>query len=645
MKKNILFSALISACLLTTSCRDQFADVNTNPSEIETGVPSYIFAQGVMKFEPQDYTYWFYNGSSFYQWVQTGVPTGSVGSTYADGAPLQQTQSIKVLTQKAALKFTISKLEPELRPAYQVYEAALDILCVYMGIFDSDFIGDIPYTEGGKGRPEYGGILNPKFDRVADLYQLWLKDLDKDVDVLLNAEGQLFEAAQDPVYNGNRAKWARLANSLKLKIAARLISQDLAQAKKIAEDVLNSPAGVMSGTADDFLFNKATGVNTEGKDPVYHWGNDVMQSIAPSETLVNFMVENKDPRVRFIYTKNSWNSEVLQQFLDSTSIGSKGFKGKVPDYIMDKVDYTVDSKGRKVFKSWKAPGEPWVRYYGLPQAYEANQDAAKYGDWYSSDRYKLNDTYSYRPYSMFNQQMLRGQAGYSYPNVPAGFNDKGEPIGTGYVEPTRSTPWWGIYMTTAEVNLYLAEFKLLGANLPKSAADYFAAAIPASVEEYNKLAINNQINYTEGTPFVFFVEGDEPINLKDGEIDELMSSKAYQLTGDVASDLEKVYLQQIFHFQLQPIDMFVTARRSGVPMNNSTLFPRVVYSQVPNDIIPRRMALNALSPETSGTLYQNLKESYEVQGYTPGSDNGILNTQRVWQDKGAPQFGQGPLLQ
>ena len=34
------------------------------------------------------------------------------------------------------------------------------------------------------------------------------------------------------------------------------------------------------------------------------------------------------------------------------------------------------------------------------------------------------------------------------------------------IQDIEDNPWYGMYMTTAEVNLYLAEFKLLGANLP-----------------------------------------------------------------------------------------------------------------------------------------------------------------------------------
>ena len=129
--------------------------------------------------------------------------------------------------------------------------------------------------------------------------------------------------------------------------------------------------------------------------------------------------------------------------------------------------------------------------------------------------------------------------------------------------------------------------------------------------------------------------------MKDGEIDTMMSKDACKLTGDKATDLEKVYIQQILHFFMSPIDQYTTARRSGVPKIGSNIFNRVDYSQVPVSSIPRRMALSAPSP--TDLMYDVLIQSYKDQGYTVGSGT-ILNSERVWQDQGAPQWGAGPAL-
>ena len=63
---------------------------------------------------------------------------------------------------------------------------------------------------------------------------------------------------------------------------------------------------------------------------------------------------------------------------------------------------------------------------------------------------------------------------------------------------------------------------------------------------------------------------------------------------------------------------------------------------VPNNAIPRRFEVPAPSP--TDKMYQILLDSYRSQGFTPGSNQPgtLLNSERVWQDKGAPQFGEGP---
>lgn len=585
-----------------------------------SGNPSFLFAQSILEFEPQGYTYWFYNASEIYQWIQTGVSTSSVTSTLADGAPGQNFRSVDVLKYANELKYVRANMTEEESAKYAQYAAAIDVLSVYMGIFDTDFTGNISYTEAAQAA--HGGTLTPKYDRVEDLYNLWLDNLNEDINVLTTATDQVFQASQDPVYAGKTENWAKLANSLKLKIAARLISQNRTKALEIAQQVATSSVGFINSESDDFLFNKAIS-STNNNDYVYHWENAVLSSVGGSQTMIDFMVNNRDPRVRFIFGKNHWNAKVVQLFFDAKR------QGDVPQYIMDNVDYEVGSDGIYKFKGWKGAGEPWVRYYGLPLAFNAAQQASVYGDWFNyTVQCRYNENFTYRPYSMFQTEMIYGRINFTYPTIP----------GDAAIQDTEDTPWWGMYMTSAEVNLYLAEFSLLGASLPESASTYFNRALEASVKEYDKLASKNKIPYY-GTTYNGYDPYEKAIDLVDGEITTMMSKPAYKLTGDNASDLEKVYLQQIFHFSLQPIDQYATARRSGVPKISSTIFPRTTYTEVPTTAIPRRMALNQPSP--TDLMYDILINSYKEQGLSVGSGT-ILNSERLWQDIGAPQWGEGP---
>lgn len=624
-KYNRLAIGLLAGCaLLATSCRDDFAEVNTDPSVITDANVSYLFAQGVLEFEPSGYTYWFYQANAVYKYMQTMVSTGSVTSTTFDAESLPGLTTTAVLKYKNEIAYSRSLMTEEESAMYANYAAAIDVLCIYLGIHDTDFFGNIPYTEAANAM--HGGTLTPKYDSVEDLYDLWLENLDEDIETFTTSTDQVFESIQDQVYGADASKWARLANSLKLKIAARLLTQDKSRALQIAQEVATASCGIIDGQSYDFLFNKAS-ENTSSNDYAYHWSNTVLTSVGGAMPFINFMVDNRDPRVRFIFQKNDWNSKVVQLFFDAER------QDDVPSYIMDNINYTVDADGHYTFESWKAPGEPWVRYYGLPLDFNASQYAGTYGDWFNySIQCRYDESYTYVPFSYFQQEQIYGRIDFTLPVAS----------GDAIIQDTDDNPWYGMYMTTGEVNFYLAEFALLGASLPQSAEYYFNKALQASVEEYDRLASLNKIPYY-GTTYDYD-ENEAVIDLQDGEIEEMMSHEAYQLTGDVASDLEKVYIQQIIHFSESPIDAYRTALRSGIPKFNSDIWSRVDYTSngYPVTSIPRRMAISAPSP--TDQMYDILIETYDEQGLSIGSSGDVLNTERLWQDQGAPQWGDGPQL-
>ena len=424
-----------------------------------------------------------------------------------------------------------------------------------------------------------------------------------------------------------------------MKIAARLIHQDFARANSIASAVVSASCGIIDGEADDFFFHKAdenvTGGGVDGGldkgDIAFNTSNTTVSysGMSATQEMVDFLLKNADPRVRFFYTKNSWNSKVVAWFLEN------GKKNVIPSFILENVE-TQTLAGVETFKAWKGMGEPWVRYYGLPTEYSASQlqDANNnyiYGEWYQYDlaQQGLPGSKTFRPYSTFNEEMVQGRVNFTVPTAPEGPT----------ITDTDDNPWYGMYLTTAEVNLYLAEFALYGA-ISGDANAYFQKGVKASVEAYDRLAGSNKIPYYGRT--YDYDPNEKVIDLQEGEIEAMLAHEDYQLTGDKDADLEKVFLQQLIHFTYQPKDMFVTARRSGVPMFNSTLYPRRDYANNghPATSIARRSSLG--TPQPTDLMYSILNEAYQAQGFTNTTNGSELNSQRVWQDQGAPQWGEGP---
>ena len=616
MKANKIFIALsLLAVVGLSSCRDQFAELNKKPDAVTDPEPSFLATRAQTLFETNDYLFWFYNHSLYFRWSQMGNSgVFSEGSYGMDASTVhRQTAYITMLTYRNDINQFIEKYE---RPDAKAYAAMCGVLAVYSAIYAIDINGDIQYTEASKYR--YGGELKPKYDHVADLYDLFVKELDEYIDTFQD-ETQVVVAKQDIIYNGNMAKWAKLANSLKLKIAVRLYANDATKASQIAQSVVNSEEGYIDSLDEAFIFHKADAAT--GGDLAYQTGNSISM-IGGSENVIDYMVASLDPRVRFFYTKNGFNSKIIQEFI------TEGKADKLPPFVTENIN--VDAEGN--FVSYKL-GEPWCRYQGRPVVWEMSPEYEAYKGIYFdyTDRYQLtvgNATKSYGLFSSLSEEMVRGRCGYSVPTIPGG------PV----IQDNTEMPWWGMYLGAGETNLYLAELAQLGA-ISGSAKAYYEKGVELSVKEWDYVAGKNKIPYY-GTTY-----GYDPleasIELKEGEIAAMLNTDAVKWDGS----MEKIYLQQLMNFTMLPNELYVTARRSGYPKVGSTLLPYVKFEKFELAGVPRRFEFNEPSP--TDIMHDIRMESLKEQGLTPGKNQSgmgyatttLLNTERLWQDKNAPQWG------
>lgn len=625
MKYKYLTTAVLACSLaVMSSCKDEFAELNSKPSDISNPDVKFLFTQCASLFEPADYQQW-YNGFRIMQvWVQSGVNSGgntasannlNVNSTGGSGCGYSAN---RVLQYTNEIRYQISLMNEADKAKYEYIQYLCNPLCVFLSIEDSDMFGSRQYSEAKMY--DYGGPMLPKYDTQEELFETWLKQLDETIKYLATHDitGQL--AAQDFIYKDTPAKWAKLANSLKLKIAARLIHINKARAIQVVNEAAASPAGFIENFTDDFVYNRGKNNN--------HWNNDFGNN-AGSEQLINFMIKNKDPRLFSFFAKNQYNSNVVQGFLDQRP-------SKLPSYVAANIE-TEEVNGKKVFKGWKAPGEPWVRYYGIPSKIDAGENLTDDHFDAAGDRFYLEDDQqvkkTYTPISYVNKEMVRGGNTYTYPDVP----------GVAPIQDIEPWGWYGLYFSAGETNLYLAEFKLLGANLPKTANEYYRAGVEQSVRGYDYVAGKNHIPYYDAT--YSNDKHDKSIKLTETMVTEMMSLDIYKLTGDVAKDLEKVYVQQYIHYMLFPMDQYVTSRRSGVPMRNSEILPWVEFSNLgASYVIPRRFSVS--KPLDSDLLQDITIKAYEAQKFTYDGVNAetpeTLNKERIWYDNGAPQFGEGP---
>ncbi len=645
--KKILSIALAGSMLMSfTACRDEWSDVNLQESTIDKATPVQLLATAEMAIYPFGYGTWFSGAPSYLKLSQMGGFTGS----YTDGNILTSAAGqdcvVRVLKYVSALDNELGKMAPEEAETYEAYKQAIRVLAIYCGILDSDTRGDIAYNEAG--RALHGGTLTPAYDRVEDLYNQWNNELKAAVQVFKNPPVALVQdASQDIAYGGDWSKWAKFASSLRVKLATRIIHRDLAKAKSIVAEAVAD--GVMTTASDDMMYFKSERRADQmvadidagelafgtGNGTISYWGG------AASQKVLNFMVNNRDPRARFFFMKNDWSAKILNYYLQN------GHKDIVPSFILERAEIVPDGNKFKFIK-WKDEfgGDLWARYIGLPDEYDAaNRRNPEWDAYFKYSQYpedrgsaiKVDGSqYAWRPYSIMCENMLMTNANYTAPRCP-GENASKSDYDT-------DVPRYDLYMSSAEVNFYLAEFATYGgvAGLG-SAADYFKKAVQQSVEVWDKMANLNHIPYYHET--YGYSSDDVSIALQPSEITALLARPDYQLTGNKADDLEKIFLNMELHFMYVPVDHFVTARRSGIPKFGSNLIARVDYTAntFPVDILGRRPNFGAISP--TDQMKEILTEAYSRQGFTVNVTDlrtGLLNTERVWQDVGAPQWGAGP---
>lgn len=152
-----------------------------------------------------------------------------------------------VMTNQLKVK---EKCEEQGMDTYGHFDAINTILRIMAMSRVIDEYGAIIYSKYGESKT--GGT----YDSPTDTYKLFFSELKDAVNTLntyLDKECASF-ANFDMAYKGNLGKWMRLANTLHLRLAMRIVKYDANWAKTEAEAAIQAPQGVMR-KGDDFIIS------------------------------------------------------------------------------------------------------------------------------------------------------------------------------------------------------------------------------------------------------------------------------------------------------------------------------------------------------------------------------------------------------
>lgn len=182
--------------------------------------------------------------------------------------------------------------------------------------------GDVYYTQALKGRE---GILYPKYDKQADIYAGLLTELDEAAK-LISSGTDAVDANYDLMYGGDKAKWLKLCNSVKL----RLVMRESAKISDAGTKLTAIAGSSLLTTASDNAKIQYTGTTADNSWPLGALGTpDIggLDRMRPSKTLVDMMLDLNDPRVPvwFAPIENPWTTDQTKNGTKVTTTDPNGY--------------------------------------------------------------------------------------------------------------------------------------------------------------------------------------------------------------------------------------------------------------------------------------------------------------------------------
>jgi len=205
---------------------------------------------------------------------------GPSTTSYFDDAYFQELQDLRKVIQKGQAQGNPAIWGPATVLQIWVFENLTDLW------------GDIPYSQA-LGADSTGGTLTPVYDKQQDIYTSFFSRLADAASAMESTDSAGLGSA-DPIYGGNLTQWAKFANSLRARLALRVVNVDPGTASTQLAAAFSDPAGVFASNDDDAKMPWPG-------DGVYDnpWADNfkTRDDHRMSKTLMNQMVPFNDPRV------------------------------------------------------------------------------------------------------------------------------------------------------------------------------------------------------------------------------------------------------------------------------------------------------------------------------------------------------------
>ncbi|MBZ5858883.1 SusD/RagB family nutrient-binding outer membrane lipoprotein [Flavihumibacter profundi] len=341
--KKLLFGVTLGTMMFSVSCTKDFGEINTNPSTVTNPDVKFLLTYSEDQLATYQGTEWVWESmEQLFRFTQhfTSSPyelTSNANSRY-------NAYYSNILPNLFEIRRQIDlKTDKE---DYAKMAAVTYIIQVLHGIKVTDMNGSIPYSEAIKGR--YEGKYDPVFDTQEQLFTTWLSELNSAIGTLSAASTATEKSYgnSDVYYKSDWTKWVKLANTLKLRIAARYENQDAAKTTAIVQEVLANSVGPITTVEEQLMYSNP---NYEPIGGAINYRDIKYGTIS----LVDFMKKVNDPRIGVYFNPN----DLVGSFKDTLT----KYGATLPDFIDindpliqfqgGPVDWTINAPQTNYFKN------------------------------------------------------------------------------------------------------------------------------------------------------------------------------------------------------------------------------------------------------------------------------------------------------
>lgn len=356
MNINKIFSnqklSLVCASLLVinSACTDSFESCNTNQHEATEDMMSHdnlltgsFFRQlerSVVLFDDgsnlsSDYQVAQGLGSDLFSgyYAPTGTWYGGVhnGSYYFITGWIEKTFTAGFVQSMHPWESIVKKADEQGLPEVSALATIVKVEAMHRV---ADAYGPIPYCNYKTGS------LQNNYDALEDVYAKFFEELDDAIDVLTtfingNPSATILEN-YDLVYGGDATKWVKFANTLRLRLAMRIVYANPTLAKTEAEKSISNSIGVITGTDERATIKHSS--NLSYIHPLYDIAYNFNEGEARMGASMDaYMNGYKDPRLSAYFKPAAGDGKYHGVRLGiETSVWTKYVKDSISNLNIDK---------------------------------------------------------------------------------------------------------------------------------------------------------------------------------------------------------------------------------------------------------------------------------------------------------------------